>query len=357
MDLARLGWNANWNTRFRPHAERGLGAARVCVEHKELYEISTEHGERGAVVSGKLRHEAAGPEAFPAVGDWVAVQLHGPDEPAVIHAILPRENKFSRKAAGRGTEEQVVAANLDTLFLVTSLNQDFNLRRLERYLTLTWAHGINPVILLTKLDLCPDPERLLAEVDAVAFDTPVHAISALTGDGLGALTRYLQEGSTVALLGSSGVGKSTLVNRLLGEEVLEVREIRESDGRGRHTTTRRQLLLLPGGGVLIDTPGMRELQLWDGDAGLDTTFADVAALAEQCAFRDCSHQSEPNCAVQQALKEGRLAAERFENYRKMEKEVRYLEVRQDARLQREQKKEWAKIHARMKKANRNRDGR
>jgi ribosome biogenesis GTPase len=357
MDLSRLGWNPNWDVRFRPHGERGLNAARVCVEHKELYEICTEHGERAAVVSGKLRHDATGPEAFPAVGDWVAVQLHGPDEPAIIHAVLPRENKFSRKAAGRGTEEQVVAANLDTLFLVTSLNQDFNLRRLERYLTLTWAHGINPVILLTKLDLCPDPERLLAEVDAIAFGTPVYAVSALTGDGLGALTRYLQEGSTVALLGSSGVGKSTLVNRLLGEEVLEVREIREHDGRGRHTTTRRQLLLLPAGGVLIDTPGMRELQLWDGDAGLDATFADVAALAEQCAFRDCSHQSEPNCAVRQALKEGRLAAERFENYRKMEKEVRYLEVRQDARLQSEQKKEWAKLHARMKKANRNRERR
>jgi ribosome biogenesis GTPase / thiamine phosphate phosphatase len=357
MDLVRLGWNPDWDACFRPHAERGLNAARVCVEHKELYEVCTEHGERSAVARGKLRHDAAGPEEFPAVGDWVAVQLHGPEEPAVIHAVLPRQNKFSRKAPGRCTEEQVVAANLDTLFLVTSLNQDFNLRRLERYLTLTWAHGIKPVILLTKLDLCPDPERLLAEVEAVAFDTPVHAVSALTGDGLAALTRYLQEGSTVALLGSSGVGKSTLVNRLLGEEVLEVREIRASDGRGRHTTSRRQLMLLPAGGVLIDTPGMRELQLWDGDAGLDATFADVAALAEQCAFRDCGHQSEPSCAVQQALKEGRLAAERFENYRKMEKEVRYLEVRQDARLQREQKKEWAKIHAHFKKANRNRDRR
>src|SRR5262249_35961323 len=234
------------------------------------------------------------------------------------------------------------------------VNQDLNLGRLERYLTLTWAHGINPVILLTKLDLCPDPERLLAEVDAIAFGTPVHAVSALTGDGLGALTRYLQEGSTVALLGSSGVGKSTLINRLLGEEVLEVREIRENDGRGRHTTTRRQLLLLPTGGVLIDTPGMRELQLWDGDAGLDLTFADVAAVAQQCAFRDCRHQSEPNCAVQQALQEGRLAAERFQNYRKMEKELRHLEGRPDARLQREQKKEWAKIPARMQKGHRER---
>ncbi|HVM68562.1 MAG TPA: ribosome small subunit-dependent GTPase A, partial [Gaiellaceae bacterium] len=263
-----------------------------------------------------------------------------------IQAVLPRRTKFSRKVAWSAAEEQVVAANVDTVFLLTSLNEDLNLRRLERYLTLAWESGAQPVLVLTKIDL--DPERVaqaVRDIESVAFGVAVHAISTVTGDGLDGLRAHILPGRTVALLGSSGVGKSTLVNTLAGREVLAVREIRADDGEGRHTTTHRQLVLLPDGGLVLDTPGMREIQLWESAEGLEEAFADVEELASQCRFGDCAHRSEPGCAVQAALEEGRLDAARWSSYKKLQRELEHLERRLDKRAQSEARKRWAKAGA------------
>jgi ribosome biogenesis GTPase len=270
---------------------------------------------------------------------------------AVIHRILARKTKFSRQAAGRRTGEQILAANLDCAFIVTSLNRDFNLRRIERYLTLTWESGARPIILLSKADLCPEPASFVVEVESVAPGVPVHAISALTGEGLDGILKYLSSGQTGVLLGSSGVGKSTLINRLSGGEKLRVAPIRESDGRGRHTTTSRQLILLPGAGMIIDTPGLRELQLWRSEGGLDHSFQDIRSLAAHCRYRDCRHQNEPGCAVLEALDEGILPAERLESYRKLQKELAHLSVREDVFLRQKQKRKWKQIHKALRNFN------
>jgi ribosome biogenesis GTPase len=342
MDLATLGWTAAWQDRFQPYAERGLRPGRIAIEHKNLYHLYSEAGELPAVVSGKLRHEATARGDFPAVGDWVAL-VPQPTQ-AVIHAVLPRVSKFSRKMAGAVTEEQVIAANIDTLFLMTSLNYDLNPRRLERYLTLAQVGGAQAVLILSKLDLCGEnPAALVDALRTVARDVPIHPLSARTGEGLEQLEPYLRPGRTIALLGSSGVGKSTLVNRLLGTDLQAVQEIRLSDDRGRHTTTRRELLILPGGGLLIDNPGMRELQLWEGEPGLEDTFADISAAAEKCFFRDCRHKDEPRCAVQQAVADGRIDPGRLASFLKMQKELAYLASREDSQMQRERKEYWRRL--------------
>ncbi len=322
--LEALGWNQHFADAFAPHERQGLVPARVAVQ------------ERGAVVlftsSGVI------PATGHAVtGDWVAAELIPGDHRAIVRAVLPRRTRFARKEPWL-TEEQVVAANIDTVFLVTDCVGDFKPRRLERYLTAAWDSGADPVIVLTKSDLADDPAETVAEAEAVAFGVPVHTVSSVTGEGLDALSPYLAPGRTVALLGSSGVGKSTLANRLLGEELLATGDVRK-DGRGRHTTTHRELVILPGGGLLLDTPGMRELQLWTNESALEETFADVTELASRCRFTDCGHGSEPGCAVRAALADGSLPQIRWESYSKLQRELRALALRQDARLRSEARKE------------------
>ncbi|MCL4517391.1 MAG: ribosome small subunit-dependent GTPase A [Firmicutes bacterium] len=370
--LESMGWNPHFQRAFEPYAGSGCLAARVASEYQDIYRLYTEQGEVLAKVSGKLRFQARGRQDFPAVGDWVAINTGAngapaenevanqtainpsqaaitPNQAVTIQAVLPRRSKFSRKLAGRTTEEQVVAANVNTVFLVTALNGDFNPRRMERYLTMAWESGANPVIILNKADLCDNVELKIAESAAVAIGAPIHAISCTREEGLDALAPYLKKGCTVALLGSSGVGKSTLVNRLVGDDIRQVRDVRGGDDRGRHTTTNRDLIRLPQGGLIIDTPGMRELQLWDADKGLQDTFEDIAALAGQCRFRDCRHRSEPGCAVQEALISGELDSGRYESYRKLQKELAYLDRKEDPAEQRTEKERWKKIHQAAKK--------
>ncbi|WP_397334026.1 ribosome small subunit-dependent GTPase A [Paenibacillus sp. YN15] len=346
--LTQWGWRPLFDEEANICRAQGCVPARVILEHKHLYRIVSESGEFLAEVTGKFRYEADGREDFPAVGDWVMASLRESDGRATIRGLLPRFSKFSRKVAGAVTEEQIVAVNVDTIFLVQALNQDFNLRRLERYLILAWESGANPVVILSKADLCEDRDELLAQVHNVAAGVPVHAVSALDGIGLEELHPYIGQGKTVALMGSSGVGKSTLINRLIGREAMDTGGIREDDGRGRHTTTHRELLLLPDGGLLLDTPGMRELQLWDADQGISTGFADVETLSGQCRFHNCSHNREPGCAVQAALEDGTLEEERYNSYLKLQKELAYLARKEDRQLQLQEKSKWKQIHKQMR---------
>jgi ribosome biogenesis GTPase / thiamine phosphate phosphatase len=335
--LDSLGWTPAHEDQFAPHAADGLEPARVAVEHRGAYLLYTARGEQQAELTGRLRHAAAQRGELPAVGDWVAVT---PTDPALVQAVLPRKTKFSRLAASDhgGTVEQVVAANVDVVFLTAGLDGDLNLRRLERYLALGWESGAEPVVVLTKADLCADVEGAVLDVESMAIGVPVHAVSNLTGEGVEGLARYFAAGRTVAALGSSGVGKSSLVNRLAGEELMATGEVR-ADGRGRHTTTNRQLLLLPNGGLFLDTPGMRELRLWESEDGLAQTFDDVAAAAALCRFADCSHDGEPGCGVRAALADGSLTHERYDSWRKLQAELRHLAVKQDKRLRSEVRKE------------------
>lgn len=331
FDLQRLGWSPFFAEPFQQHEAAGLVPGRVGVQERGSYLVYTEEGERWAEVTGRLRNDALTPAEFPAVGDWVALDER-------IHAVLPRRTKFSRKVAWLETEEQVLAANVDVVLLVMALTErDFNPRRLERYLTTAWESGAKPVVVLSKADLCGDVPGHVAAAEGVAFGVPVHITSAVTGDGLEELRAHFAGDRTAALLGSSGVGKSTLINAFLGSDVIRTNAIRD-DGRGRHTTTHRELVPLPGGGLLLDTPGMRELQLWTADSGLDETFADVAELAAQCRFNDCAHDGEPGCAVRAAVADGSLDRERLASYEKLQRELHRLEVRLDKRLLAEERK-------------------
>lgn len=340
--LDALGWDDVFAERFAPFAEQGLLPARVGVEYQHIYRLYAEEGELLATVSGRLRHHATSRADYPAVGDWVAYRHVPDDERARIHGLVPRKSRFTRKIAGSVVAEQVVAANVDTVFLVAGLDGDFNPRRLERYLILAYESGASPSIVLTKADLTEDLAEAVALAGRVAPDVPIHVVSAPRDEGFDALTGYLRPGKTVALLGSSGVGKSTIVNRLLGEERQKTREVRERDGKGRHTTTHRELILLAGGGLVMDTPGMRELQLWDVDEGMEETFADIKELALECRFPNCGHTQEPGCAVKDAIERGELAPERLASYQKLQGELKRLGVQQD-RLNKLAEKRRAKV--------------
>jgi ribosome biogenesis GTPase len=339
VDLQAIGWDPYFEQHFEAHGRDGLAAARVTLEHQHIYTVHTVDGESLATVSGGLRHRAAGRHEFPAVGDWVAITPGAPGRRAVIQAILPRRSKFSRKVAGRETTEQVVAANIDTVFLMMGLDGDYNLRRIERYLITARDGGASPVVVLNKADLCDAVDLRVQEVQSVAQSAPVHAVSTKQGGALGALEPYLTPGRTIALLGSSGVGKSTLVNRLVGHQMQATQDVRVSDSRGRHTTTRRQLIIVTGGALLIDTPGLRELQLWDGAGGMDETFDDVEVLGAGCRFRDCRHEAEPGCAVKAAVDSGHLDASRLDSYRQLRRERAALLGQQDERAAQERKRQ------------------
>ncbi|MBD2775088.1 ribosome small subunit-dependent GTPase A [Iningainema tapete] len=350
MNLQSLGWSDFFASSFEPYRQQGFTVGRVAIEHRNTYILYSKQGEVSAEVSGKLRHQARERQDFPAVGDWVVIRAKS-EERAIIHEILPRKSKFSRKTVGAKTEEQIVATNVDTVFLVSGLDGDFNPRRIERYLILAWDSGAYPVIVLNKADLCNNLEDCLAEVEAVALGVPIIVLSAANNQGLDALTPYLKLGQTVALLGSSGVGKSTITNQLMGEAVQAVQSVRLHDDRGKHTTTYRELILLPHSGLIMDTPGMREIQIWAGDESLQETFADIEELAQQCRFRDCQHFREPGCAVQQSLVEGRLDYSRFLNYQKLQKEMNYLTRKQDHREHLAEKERWKKITKAMRDFN------
>ncbi|WP_438431361.1 ribosome small subunit-dependent GTPase A [Gorillibacterium sp. sgz500922] len=335
--MARWGWDSEWAEAFVPYAALGHIPGRVTAEHKHIYTVQTAQGELLAEVTGKFRFAASEREDYPAVGDWLALSPRYEDGRASIHAILPRRSKFSRKIAGNTTDEQIAAVNVDTVFLIAALNGDFNLRRLERYLIPAWESGAQPVIVLSKSDLCDDPALFVAETEGIAPGVPVHAVSAVTGAGMDGLAPYLTAGRTLTLLGSSGAGKSSLTNFLAGSEVMSTGGIREDDSRGRHTTTHRELIPLAGGALMIDTPGMRELQLWSAEEGMTAAFADIEELAEACRFGDCTHRKEPGCAVQEALRAGTLERSRYDSFRKLESELAFV-ARKEQEKQRAQEK-------------------
>jgi ribosome biogenesis GTPase len=334
--LHRLGWDDGWEAAFAEHRAAGLVPARVAIQHRGAYDLLRDEGELRASAANRLVRE----EELPAVGDWVGVD----PETNLIEAVLPRRTTISRKEVWQATREQVLAANVDVAFLVQALPLDFNVRRLERYLAMAWESGAQPVVLLTKTDLVDDVQPFLDDVETVTLGScPVLAVSALTGAGLDGMLTWFEGNRTAVLLGSSGVGKSTIVNALAGEELLATQEVREDDQRGRHTTSHRELILLPTGGVVLDTPGIRELQLWDAD--LEQTFGDIEELARHCRFSDCAHDQEPGCAVREALANGTLPAERWESYRKLQRELEAVEARRNVLLRQERVREY-KIRAR-----------
>mgnify|MGYP001794049988 CR=1 FL=1 len=351
MQLNNLGWSESFARSFESYASQGLSVGRVALAHRGQYHLYTETGECSAALTGKFRHLAKSTEDFPAVGDWVVIQPATETSQALIESVLPRRGKVSRQAAGSKSEAQVIAANIATLFLVSGLDHDFNLRRIERYLVMAWQSGATPVILLNKADLCEGPEEKVEEkiiaVEEIAISVPIIPLSALHQNSLDALNPYLQPGKTVALLGSSGVGKSPLTNKLIGHNVQPTQAVRADDSRGRHTTTHREMLKLPSGALLIDMPGMRELQLWTDPAQLDNpldeTFSDIESLAKQCRFRNCQHGPEPGCAIQAALEDGTLCAKRFNSYQKLQREQDYQHRRQDKQAQSNTKARWKHI--------------
>jgi ribosome biogenesis GTPase len=324
--LVRLGWTPERELEFEPFYAQGLVPGRVAVEHRSAYVVYTASGETRCELAGRLRHD----DVWPAVGDWVGVR-----DPVTIATLLPRQTVFSRKEPWLAAQEQVLAANADTVLVTMAMMPvDFKPRRLERYLATAWESGAIPAIVLTKPDLCEDAAGRVLEIEAVAFGVPVHVVNGLTGEGVDALLPYLEPNRTVALLGSSGVGKSTLVNHLAGGEAMATAEIGD-DGRGRHTTRHRELIVLPRGGLVLDTPGLRELQLWDVREGLEQTFEDVAAIAGRCRFGDCGHDAEPGCAVREALRSGELPDDRWESWQKLQRELGRLERKLDGRARSE----------------------
>jgi len=348
-DSLQLLTNLGWDTFFQKHFEKlslpGSVPARVSSESKGSYQLFSQYGELTAKISGRMRYHGGEENQYPSVGDWVIIKPLIDEQKGVIQSVLPRKSKFSRRVAGELTEEQVIAANVDTVFIVSGLDggRNFNLRRIERYITLAWSSGATPVIVLNKVDLCPDVDACIRNVEPIATGISICPVSAKERLGLDALRNYLTKGNTVVFLGSSGVGKSALINALLGVERQDTGEVREDDRMGRHTTTKRELILLPGGGMVIDTPGMREIQMWADEDDLRGTFYDIEMLAKECRFSDCGHNVESGCAISAALDRGDLDPARLESYRKLQKELIYLASREEHSTRLYEKAKYKKI--------------
>ena len=349
MTLSQLGWS-KWQeerfvrfsqTRDDQNMDRYV-CARVTRVHRHLCTVLSEVGEFPARIPGKMLHDSKARSALPAVGDWVVVQRFE-NHTTVVLTVLERKTAVSRKAAGAVTQEQIIAANVDGALIVAGLDGDYNPKRIERYLALVLEFGIDPSVVLNKADVCGDVQQRVAEVEALTFGFPVIAISARLGSGMEDLSASMQRGKTYVLLGSSGVGKSTIVNRLLGRTVQRVQAVREDDSRGRHTTASRELFILENGALLIDNPGMREIQLWGDERGLREAFQDVQGLARECRFSDCTHTHEPGCAVREAIRTGVLEPQRLESYLKLQRELHHLRRRQDERLERMERDKWKSI--------------
>jgi ribosome biogenesis GTPase len=347
-ELAEIGWGPFFDKAFQETGEAQLEAGRVAVEHRDGYDLYTVGGVIQATAAGKLHFNAESKSDLPKVGDWVLFSRFD-DGNAIVQVVLPRRTKFSRKEAGRTTREQILAANIDYIFIVQSLDNNFNPRRLERYLVMVYEGGANPVIILNKTDLSDHPESQLMAATDVAGKVPIIMMSAIEDDDLDKLDEFIRPGITLALIGSSGVGKTTIINRLLGSQLLRTNDVREKDSKGRHTTTRREMILLPKGGLIIDTPGMKELQLWSSDDGLHDTYSDFDALAGDCHFSDCSHLHEKRCAVISAVESGDISEERYASYVKLQKEIVALEERQDAIMLLEKKRKNKSISREIRK--------
>jgi len=353
LNLTTLGFSTYFEEQLTAFKEESKLAncvpARVTLEHKHSYRVLAEEGEWLATVAGHFAYTSQAREDYPAVGDWVLVEKMAGEEKAIIHKLFNRKSVFSRKVAGQEIKEQIVASNVDIVLLVMSLNADFNIRRLERYLVAAWDSGAKPVIVLTKADLCEDITSMVREVELVAFGVDIFVTSARSGEGIEAIQTLFIEGVTGALLGSSGAGKSTLMNALSGEALMKVSGIREDDAKGRHTTTHRELIVLPSGGCLIDTPGMRELQLWDQSESLSSSFRDIEEFAAACRYRDCTHHMEPHCAVQQAISDGALEQSRLQSYFKLQKELAFIERKTNIQAKLNEQRKWKQIAKGMKK--------
>jgi ribosome biogenesis GTPase len=360
--LIELGWDSFFMKAFQQVSVQEKLPARVIGQERNRFKILHQQGVGFATISGHALHSEMPNEIRPAVGDWVIVRCAIANSDTVIDAVLPRKTKISRQVAGgRGryggghTEEQVLAANVDIVFIVCGLDNERNtsLRKIERYLTLVWSAGASPIIVLNKVDLCPEVSTILNEVEQIAFGVPIIAVSATEKIGLDALEELIFSGKTAMFLGPSGVGKSSIINALLEEERIKVNEVRQSDYRGRHTTTRRELFLLPKGGMVIDTPGMREIQVWGEEDDISGTFQDIEQLSQECRFHDCLHDKEPGCAVQKAISEGVIDSKRLNNYRKLQREIRHLTARQNDKTRVEEKMKWKKISQWQKKYQKN----
>ncbi|MBD3275222.1 MAG: ribosome small subunit-dependent GTPase A [Candidatus Marinimicrobia bacterium] len=354
VKLSDIGWNSFFEGSMEPYISMGFEPGRIAIENRDNYLVLSKYGELSGQVTGKLLYTAESGADLPKVGDWVAISVFPDEGKAMIHEVLPRQSSFSRKVPDRKTEEQIIAANLDTIFVVQSLNEDFNINRLERYLVMIREQNITPAVILNKSDLVENPGEFQRQIREIVPDIRVLPLSAKSGEGFNQLESILADGRTFAFVGSSGVGKSTIINRLAGEDLFLTQETREGDSKGRHTTTRRELVVIPGCGLLIDTPGMREFQLWSGSGGMDDVFSDILSYAEQCKFNDCTHVHETECAVLDALDNAEISESHYENYMKLQRELAHLETKLSQKAALDKKNHWKQIHKDWKQMKKNR---